>query len=179
MNLITTISLLISFVAILFTIIQALMLRGETRTDNNQNIKDGAVPGSQYWLNLINDSDILFSQKPKQPYVYIRGKLFYCLNPKIKTVIICGRSPTADIAYNDECFHVSKRQFSIFYREGNWFIKDMDSYNGTFLNQKRIVNEEKISVKDIITFGNKTIIVTSTSDKENNDVKDDETNHNP
>lgn len=49
---------------------------------------------------------------------------------------VIGRDKTADIALKDPL--VSRQHAAVMYREGNYFIKDLESTNGTLMNGARI-----------------------------------------
>jgi pSer/pThr/pTyr-binding forkhead associated (FHA) protein len=49
---------------------------------------------------------------------------------------ILGRYPTNDIVIPDP--YVSRRHARIFYNDGEWYIEDLDSTNGTIVNNEDI-----------------------------------------
>ena len=49
---------------------------------------------------------------------------------------------------------ISRHHARIFFKDSSWFVKDLDSTNGTFLNDKKIAQEERLSNGDKIRFGN-------------------------
>ncbi len=65
---------------------------------------------------------------------------------------ILGRYPTNDIVIPDP--YVSRRHARIYYKDGEWFIEDLDSTNGTIVGNedirgkgaKKLVNGEEIVV---------------------------------
>ena len=59
------------------------------------------------------------------------------INPVTKTTITIGKSPDNDIVVTDE--YVSSYHCKIEYRDSRFFIKDLGSTNGTFVNGKRVV----------------------------------------
>lgn len=64
---------------------------------------------------------------------------------------IIGASPACDIVIDEDT--VSSRHAVISYRDGNFYIKDLGSTNGTFLNGVRVINEVLLSDGDWIKFG--------------------------
>ena len=65
-----------------------------------------------------------------------------------------GRFPESDICLND--LFISRQHALLSSDKGQWFIQDLGSKNGTFLNGKRISNEPvRIAKGDIINFGDK------------------------
>ncbi len=64
-----------------------------------------------------------------------------------------GRSNNCDIVINDAT--VSSEHLEIFQDdEGNVFITDLESSNGTFVNGERIIGSSKINQNDIVKIGN-------------------------
>lgn len=69
-----------------------------------------------------------------------------------------GRSKTqCDICFNSEPKVVSRLHSSIVKKDNDWYIRDENSMNGTFVNEKRIERHElyKLKENDIISFGPK------------------------
>jgi len=49
---------------------------------------------------------------------------------------VLGRYPSNDIVIPDP--YVSRRHAKLFFKDGNWFIEDLDSTNGTIVNNEDI-----------------------------------------
>lgn len=66
---------------------------------------------------------------------------------------IIGRYPSNDIVLPDP--YVSRRHARIFYRDGDWFIEDLESTNGTVVNNEDIRGKgsRKLSDGDEIIIG--------------------------
>ncbi|MET1159881.1 MAG: FHA domain-containing protein [Thermoprotei archaeon] len=64
-----------------------------------------------------------------------------------------GRHPSNDIIIPDP--YVSRRHARIFFRDGDWFIEDLDSTNGTILNKENIKGKgpQKIDNNSEIVIG--------------------------
>ncbi len=75
-----------------------------------------------------------------------------------KMKISLGRSGKSDILINDEL--VSRRQAVILKDGENYFIKDLKSKNGTFINGTMILPEEFVNIQedDIIKVGRTEIV---------------------
>ncbi len=69
---------------------------------------------------------------------------------EIDTSIIIGRGPDSDIQLNDST--ASHSHALIDKEDGDFFLKDLGSTNGTFLNQKK-VSEAELKSGDIILIG--------------------------
>ncbi len=72
-----------------------------------------------------------------------------------KEVITIGRNVKNDIQIDN--LSVSKQHARIVKRQGKYFIEDMKSTNGTYLNEKKIA-KKKLANKDVITIGKHTLL---------------------
>lgn len=66
--------------------------------------------------------------------------------------IILGRDPGSDIPLSDDT--VSARHAQLIYHHGQWWLEDLASTNGTFLNNTSISMPTVITSGDEITCGN-------------------------
>lgn len=65
---------------------------------------------------------------------------------------ILGTGPDSEILVRDET--VSARHASIRYKDGRFFLTDLDSSNGTFLNDgKEAISREELKDNDVIRLG--------------------------
>ncbi len=75
-----------------------------------------------------------------------------------KTEWIFGRSEDCDFSY---CLpKVSRQHFKIQYIDTHYYISDLNSTNGTYLNGKRIEHMERLFAGDIISMGGVDIVFT-------------------
>lgn len=77
------------------------------------------------------------------------------------------KSNTIDI----DNLQVSNKHARIVKHAGNYFIEDLKSTNGTFLNNEKI-NKEPLRDKDIITIGKHTLVILLEDNKDDNDITD-------
>lgn len=72
----------------------------------------------------------------------------------IKDVALIGRGKKCHVCIDDS--YMSKLHAKIFLREGVFYIEDMQSTNGSFLNGRRLTPNKPIRLKDSdkLTFGN-------------------------
>jgi len=109
------------------------------------------------WKNLINkDNTVAASQRPTiaikniskdETQVFSDNELFI------------GRDKLAQIRFqHDEA--VSNIHARLFYKENNWWVEDLQSTNGTFLNLDPINTPAIIISGDQITCGKTTIEIT-------------------
>jgi hypothetical protein len=106
--------------------------------------------------------------EPEQPvrpasFPGIYGKIEVIVgNQQIATYLITdnpltiGRDPAQALAIIQEAI-VSKLHCSIFFRSGQIFIKDLNSTNGTYVNEEK-VSERELHDNDVIFLGKKGII---------------------
>ena len=77
---------------------------------------------------------------------------------KTDSSILVGRSPDADIniSYDNFC----SRKHAVVYRENDgFFIEDLGSTNGTFVNGGKVIKKVNLSDGDIIEFGGTRIVL--------------------
>jgi pSer/pThr/pTyr-binding forkhead associated (FHA) protein len=65
--------------------------------------------------------------------------------------VTIGRSPQMDIQIDDP--FASGRHARIYERDGFFYVADMGSTNGTFLNGERLASEEQLRAEDRIRIG--------------------------
>lgn len=69
---------------------------------------------------------------------------------------IIGRGKSCDISISD--MYLSVEHFQIWYDDGEWFVADMGSKNGTFLNEIRLKKVKPIHDGDELLFGGLRVI---------------------
>ena len=70
----------------------------------------------------------------------------------IQSEIIVGRDPTSSLFIDDNT--ISAQHTLLSYHHAQWWIKDLESTNGTFLNNERIFDEQVITSGDVLKLGN-------------------------
>ena len=70
-----------------------------------------------------------------------------------KDITRLGREPELDVVITSTAANVSRRHAEIRHQEGIYFLVDLGSFNGTFLNGRRIVNAEILHESDVIQLG--------------------------
>lgn len=64
---------------------------------------------------------------------------------------VIGRSKKCDIVINED--FISSEHIRIWYDGGEWYLEDLSSRNGTFVNGKRIINTVILDPEDEISMG--------------------------
>jgi pSer/pThr/pTyr-binding forkhead associated (FHA) protein len=66
-----------------------------------------------------------------------------------------GRAPSCAITVDDT--YVSQQHARVFDRAGTWFVEDLGSTNGTFLNDRRVTQPAEVHAGDVVRLG-KTVL---------------------
>lgn len=98
---------------------------------------DMEFEGKNY-LKLINKKEVL-QYKLKEHYI-------------LDNIITLGRQEDNKIQINDQ--YISKNHFKILKDEGEYYLVDLNSSNGTYLNDERVQDIVKLKDKDVIKVGN-------------------------
>ena len=64
---------------------------------------------------------------------------------------VIGRSKKCDIVINEK--FVSGEHLKIWYEDGEWYLEDLGSRNGTFVNDQRIRKMVLLDPEDVISIG--------------------------
>lgn len=72
--------------------------------------------------------------------------------------IIIGRDPNSDFVINDET--ISAKQSLFTYRENQWWLEDLHSTNGTFLNQMPVEEPTVLTSGDQLRIGRLHFMIT-------------------
>jgi two-component system cell cycle response regulator len=91
----------------------------------------------------------------KQPcLIMIKGDHIGQVYEVSDDVTVIGRSDEADITVMDP--NMSRRHAMIVYRDGAFFVSDLNSTNGTFVNQEQVETAYSFDEGDKLTFGDVT-----------------------
>ena len=69
-----------------------------------------------------------------------------------KTLIKVGRAKTDDVAIHIGRSTVSSKHAQIQYKNGGFYLTDLGSSNGTYLNKERITSQVPLNSEDVISF---------------------------
>ncbi|WP_397568503.1 FHA domain-containing protein [Schlesneria sp. T3-172] len=76
--------------------------------------------------------------------------------PLLKPSLLLGRKSDCDIPI--ACSSVSGHHCRLEFKDGSWWVLDLDSRNGTSINGRRIT-EQRISPRDVLTLGRQKLVV--------------------
>ena len=65
--------------------------------------------------------------------------------------VLIGRSPESTLILDDD--YASARHARIYPQDGEWFVEDLDSTNGTFAGQQRVSGAQQLSVGSTLKIG--------------------------
>ena len=103
------------------------------------------------WRDLKQQSTLLAKRKPTPLtlllYAEEETKAFRFSVPEV----IIGRDPTCNLPLDDNT--VSAQHARLSYRQGQWWVEDLRSTNGTFLNQEAVSLPLVITNGDEVRFG--------------------------
>ncbi len=69
----------------------------------------------------------------------------------IYTSAVIGRSDKCDITIKED--YISAKHAEIWYEDGEWYLEDLGSRNGTAVNGQRIRDTVILDPEDVISFG--------------------------
>ncbi|MFQ5616818.1 MAG: FHA domain-containing protein [Anaerolineales bacterium] len=82
--------------------------------------------------------------------------------PFNQPIVTIGRSPTNDLPINNET--ISNHHLQINYHLNQWWLNDLNSTNGTFLNSQRIATPTVLTAGDVIGCGEISLLVSTTQE---------------
>ena len=83
------------------------------------------------------------------------GPLVGTIIPLGSTQIVIGRSPSSTLVLEDE--YASSQHARLTPADGRWWIEDLGSRNGTYVDDERIVEPRLLTAGDIIRIGQTTL----------------------
>lgn len=75
--------------------------------------------------------------------------------------IIIGRDPTCNFPLEDET--ISLRHCRLFFERKQWWVEDLDSTNGSYLNDERLETSTVLTNNDELRLGQVTLTITINS----------------
>lgn len=148
------------FILLLIILIFSLIKSKKVKKDVKSEIKSQSISNTSNIPNTVNipKDNPKFTQpssniiKKKIKFAVIDYKNEHSvIEIDISDKLIIGRSEDCDLTFKDE--ELSRKQCEISYENGNLFIIDLDSTNGTIINGVPIVNRIRLQSGDIIYIG--------------------------
>ncbi len=96
-------------------------------------------------FSLVLKSDAVPGTEDTQPHSFA------------KTEIVLGRSPTCDLTLDDKT--ISARHARCAYHHGQWWLEDLGSTNGTFINGEVVETSVVITDGDALRLGSVVVTV--------------------
>ncbi len=106
------------------------------------------------WRELKFQSDSMIAKKIPWISVFSESESSDQKQIFTKPELRIGRDPTCDIQLSDDT--VSNQHARLWYRNKQWWIEDLLSTNGTFLNDERVetptilINEDEIRIGKVL-----------------------------
>ena len=124
---------------------------------NGTYVNVRSTPVTAYEEILVSRQDVLFLGSYRFPMARISD--FQVAQredqslkiPESKDVVVIGRGDDNDIVIDSP--QISRVHAVLRRRDGGWFLEDVGSANGTFVNGERLTNPRQISSQDIVGFG--------------------------
>lgn len=101
-------------------------------------------------IMIQQDDDISDREDPKAVLRVVRGPQVGSVYKLDKETVTLGRNPQCDIFLND--MTVSRMHAQLDYNSGCFIIKDVDSYNGVWVNNQNI-DSKTLRSGDLIQIG--------------------------
>jgi pSer/pThr/pTyr-binding forkhead associated (FHA) protein len=102
------------------------------------------------WRSL-NESGIS-KHKNFLPFIALTNQADQKREEYNKTDIYIGRESTSDLVINQET--ISLQHARIFFKNNQWLLEDLNSTNGSYINDERVFTPVIIVSGDLIAFGN-------------------------
>ena len=128
-----------SVIALIYMDIKKISQKERKKKKQEDDITDEILPKDCFGVLRTVKSRKATESKMKASY-RISGK-----------GVIVGRGKECDITVNN--MFLSVEHFQVWYDEGSWYIGDMGSKNGTFLNGFRLRKVKHLNDGDEIAFG--------------------------
>jgi hypothetical protein len=110
------------------------------------------------WRDLQQEAHKLTSRRAPGMHLSIRdGEAPPVSKYFIQSEVTLGRDPICDLTLTDET--ASARHARLSYHHGQWWVEDLGSMNGTFLNQEKLAVPAVLTTGDEIRCGNARLAV--------------------
>ncbi len=143
----------------IFSVIALIYMDIKKANRGEEEIED--LEDEEFLDEDVKDNDTLEYVPPAARLRTIKSKETVACKMKSSYKIkekgaIIGRGKNCDISIHD--MYLSVEHFQIWYDEGSWYIADLGSKNGTFLNEIRLKKVKTLHDGDEISFGGLRVI---------------------
>lgn len=162
----STLAVIIGFIiflviGILLFWISSLILDGDKRTKKTANRTKNAVTRDIKQSEGSKSDDVITLQNDTSGVikliVYQQGKKVSEINAMVKESLIVGRSDLSDVYLEGK--QLSRQHFALEFDGVDYYIEDLQTTNGTFLNGSLIQERCKLNVNDKIKVGSLEIVI--------------------
>lgn len=116
-----------------------------------------------FWREIKREADHIVTRRPPGISLMVQGAgQLTSIKHFIQPEITLGRDPVCDIPIVDET--VSARHARLVFHHNQWWVEDLNSTNGTRLNQARVRTPTVLTSEDIIDLGQVRVTVNLTSE---------------
>jgi pSer/pThr/pTyr-binding forkhead associated (FHA) protein len=109
------------------------------------------------WRDLRFQSQVVATQKVPQISLSIESDVDATQKSFTKAELIIGREPDCDFQIADDA--VSTRHARLSYRYLQWWVEDLQSTNGTYLNDQRVETATVIIKGDELHIGHQIVLI--------------------
>jgi hypothetical protein len=109
------------------------------------------------WLSLKHQGENLAQNRIPALGIRLEGEGLETIRKFTMIEVIIGRDPTCDFQVPDDT--ISSRHARLSYHHKQWWLEDLLSTNGTFLNQEPLTTSTVIVAEDQLRCGQVTLIL--------------------
>ena len=109
------------------------------------------------WRDLKFQSQILMTKKIPSISLYSESDPNFEKKTFDKSEVTIGRNETNDLVLAEDT--ISVKHARLVYRNSHWWIEDLLSTNGTFLNDERVETHTILITGDELRFGNTVLVI--------------------
>ena len=100
------------------------------------------------WRDMVRQDEILASRRlPPMLLSLANGEQQRFTTPEV----VIGRDPSSELVFEDST--VSSMHARLIYHHGHWWLEDLHSTNGTFLNGETVVTPLVVTPGDVVRCG--------------------------
>ncbi len=115
------------------------------------------------WRDIKQQGILLASRKvPPIRLTIARKDTAHQIRHFVQPEITIGRDPACECPVNDES--ISARHARLSFHQNQWWLEDLQSTNGTFLNQEKLIMSTVVTSEDTFNCGDTLFIVSLEGD---------------